>query len=140
MATTIIPVPTLSLDGWVKSTAEKADYIISHFFESQYSQTALYPGKVSSLQYLIQQNQSDMTKTSVSIREELKKLFTNYFGNATAEVTYKSETPNSSRVSLSIYVSFKDSNGKEFVLSKVVEIMNSKIQKIVTINNTGPAS
>jgi len=51
-----ILVPSLSQDGWTSSTKEKLDYLMSHFFVADKSQTALYAEEVSSFPYLVQNN------------------------------------------------------------------------------------
>lgn len=135
----IIPVPSLSLDGWVTDTASKADYLISHFFLADKSQSQLYKSEVSNLQYIIQNNGGDMIKTSVQLRTALAAYFARYFGPTTVDTSFTQDPANSSRVTISLYVSFTDPNGREFVLAKLVDLLDSKIQKITDLNNNGPA-
>jgi hypothetical protein len=134
----IIPVPSLSLDGWVTATASKADYLISHFFLADKSQSQLYKSEVSSLQYIIQANGGDMVKTSVELRTALVAYFARYFGPATVDTSFVQDSANSSKVTISIYVSFTDPDGHEFVLARLVDLLDSKIQKITDLNNNGP--
>ena len=46
-------LPTLTVDGFVNSVPQTCDYLLAYFFLSQYSQSNLYYGKVSSLAYII---------------------------------------------------------------------------------------
>lgn len=129
-------LPSLSTDGWVFATAEKADYLISHFFVAEYSQTQLYVSHVSSFPKIIQQNQGDMRNTAIDLRETLDKYFSRYFSDVQVEVTYKEVPEKSGKVQLDLFVSFVDHENKRFVLSRLVEVNNTKIEKILKINNT----
>lgn len=130
-------LPTLSQEGWVQSTAEQADYLISHFFASEYSQTHLYQRNVSSFQWIIQESQGDMAKTISLLKDTLNKYYSRYFDNVNVDVSYLQDPPDSSSVTISLYVSFIDKLGKEFILGKTLELVNSKISKIININNNG---
>lgn len=136
----IIPVPSLSLDCWVTSTANKADYLISHFFLSEKSQTALYGNEVSSLQWIIQNTQGDLNKLTSLMRSSLSSYFSRYFKSVNVEVTTNEVTPGSNKIELRLFLSFADKDGKEFILAKLIDILDSKINSIVTINNTGASN
>lgn len=129
-------IPALSQDGWVTSTAQKADYMISHFFLSEYSQSLLYTGNVASFQWIIQDNQGDMLKTNTVLRETLRVYFSRYFSEVVVESSYAEIPENSGRVRINLYVSFKDHEGKEFVLSRLVDILDTKIERVLKLNNT----
>lgn len=135
-----ILLPSLSLDGWVGSTAEKSDYLLSHFFLSEKSQTALYTGHVASLPGIIQQYKGDMIGVSEAVRATLYKYFSRYFYDVTSECTYETESADSSKVALKIFVSFTDSTGHSYTLGRLATLVNSKIEKIVQYNNTGVLS
>lgn len=130
-----IVVPTLSLDGWVKSTAEKADYLMAHFFEAEYSQTQFYRNSVASFPWIIQNNQGDMPKTTRALQETLTLYFSRYFSQVVVQSSYKSITENSSQIQLNIYVSFVDHDNKEFSLARLVDVVDSKLSRVLTINN-----
>jgi len=134
-----ILVPTLSLDGWVGSTAMKADYLISDFFLSEKSQTAFYGNEVASLPWIIQNYQGDVQKTTQAVRETLSTYFSRYFKDVTIDVSYAQDPPNSSEVKIKLYVSFLDDNGKEHTLTRLIDVLDAKIQKITNLNNNGPA-
>ena len=129
------PVPTLSEDGWVTSTEERADYLFSHFFVSEFSQTSLYVGNVASFPHIIQNNQGNMLETVTQLKQILTLYFSRYFSKVIVEANYVEDPPKSGQVRINLYVSFTDETGKEFVLSRVAELMNSKITNILTINN-----
>ena len=68
-------LPSLSTDGWVFATAEKADYLISHFFVAEYSQTQLYVSHVSSFPKIIQQNQETCVIQQLISERRLINIF-----------------------------------------------------------------
>ena len=128
-------VPTLSTDEWVNNSMKTADYLLSWFFLSEYSQTYLYIGEISSLPYILHTTQGDMVQAATLTRETLKKYFSRHFNNVVVEV---SEVPNDADPSagqLKIYLKFTDKEDKEFVLGKMLEISNMTIKRIIDINN-----
>lgn len=130
-------LPTLTPEGWVQSTAEQADYLLSHFFTSLYSQTHLYSKNVASFQWIIQDSQGDMGKTSSKLKSVLSLYFSRYFDNVDVQISYEQLPVDTSQVNITIYVSFIDKMGKDFILGKTIELLNSKISKIISINNLG---
>jgi hypothetical protein len=127
--------PTLSEDSWVTDPSQMLDYLFSHFFLADYSQTQLYLREISSLPWIIQQGQGDLLKTVRDIKTTLTAYFGRYFSTVTVEVSETDSMSVDPKASLSIYVSVVDTNGKQAILGKLVEILDSKIYKIITINN-----
>jgi len=130
-------VPSLSLDGWVSNPPEMADYLLSHFFLSEYSQSQLWYKKVSSLPWIIQNNQGNMRGTVREMQDTLEKYFGAYFPQVTVEVTHDDGGDTRSKVDLHIFISVVDRTGKEHSVAKMVQVIESKINKIVNLNNTG---
>lgn len=129
-------MPSLSTNGWIYSTAEKADYLISHFFVSEYSQSLIYNGNVASFPWIIQNNQSNMPGVVRDLEVVLAAYFSRYFNSVVVQASQQEIPPNSGIVRIDLYVSFRDEANKEFVLSRLVDIVDSKIEQILIINNT----
>lgn len=136
----IIPVPTLSLSGWIKSTPEKADYLFSHFYESEYSQTYLYKGRVANLQYIIQKNKDNIDSMCSEIQSTLTTYFSCYFRRVVVELDYIEEPANSGRITIRMYISVTDIDNKEFNLSRLADIIDSKFDKVRKLVNNGAVS
>lgn len=132
-------VPSLSDDGWVVSSALRANYLLTHFFLSEYSQTAFYSGNVASLPYIIQQNQGDATNTATAIRATLASYFTQYFNNVDTQVDFITDPVNNDKIQIRIYMSFTDADSITYNLAKVVNVENSKVSGFANLNNNGPA-
>lgn len=133
----IIAVPTLSTDGWVRSSTSKADFLMAHFLESEKSQTAFYGGKVASFQWILQQYSGDIILTVQNTRETLAEYFGRYFADVKVNVDQKPETPNSPKIIMTIDMNFTDDQGIEYSLNRVIDILDSKFVKVISNNNTG---
>lgn len=128
-------LPSLSVDGWVNSSIKTADYLFSHIFLSDYSQTYLYTGFVTSLAWIIQATEGNMAETIRLTQLQLGEYFTRYFNNVVVEVTEVENIENPSKGQISIYLRFTDTENKEYVLGKLLTIIDSKITEVVNINN-----
>lgn len=131
-------VPTLSKAGWSTGIAERIDYLLSDFFTSEYSQSYLFNGSISSITYLIQRYQGNIPGLIEATRTTLEDYFGGYFDNVLIDVTSDAgsiENPSSS-VSLTIFCQVTE-NGKQYSAAKLIQTIDSKIQKIVNLNNYG---
>lgn len=127
--------PSLSEDGWVTSSMKIADYLLSHFFISDFSQSYIYITNVSSLPWIIQKHQGDISRTCTEIQNTLSEYFSRFFSNVQVEVTDVTNTATPSKAEISIYLKFIDKDNKEFVFGKLLEIADMTITKIIDINN-----
>lgn len=127
--------PSLSEDSWVKSPDKIADYLMSHFLVSNYSQTYVYKGWVTSLPWILQDTQGDISKATMAVRSALITYFSRFFSTVVVEVdeTINAESP--SKGQISIYVKFTDTVGKQYSVGKLLTISDTIIEKIVDINN-----
>ena len=129
------PVPSLSTDGWVTDTAIKCDYLLSHFFLSEYSRSYVSYGNVASFPYLLQKNKDSMDNLENDTRNTLEKYFGAYFNSVNVEVFLKHIE--GSKYSITIGLNVTDDNGKVFEISRVATLENAKIIKISNLNNYG---
>lgn len=135
MASKPVYFPALDVEGWVTSGVHIADYIFSHFFLSDYSQTQLYVGHVASLSWILQTHQNDIGQIANTTENTLKSYFERYFNNVVVEVTHSADPSNPAKLQLTVYVSFEDSDGKRHTLGRLLEVIESKIAKVKKINN-----
>lgn len=127
--------PSLSEDSWVTSPEKTADYLLSCFIVSDYSQTYMYTGQVSSLPWILQQTLGDTPQACVEIQRTLNTYFSRFFNNVVAEVQQVENRENPAKEQISIYVKFTDKTGKEHVLGKLLRMSNTIVESVVTINN-----
>ena len=130
--------PTLDTDGWVDSPIKCADYLLSHFFLSDYSQTAHFPGLVASFAWILQRYQGDYSRILEETQSTLSAHFEKQFSNVEVQV---SDIPNPDSINqkqLSLYVVFTDTTGTEYNLARIVQYAdNLKVTNIIAVNNTG---
>ena len=132
---TIIPVPSLSLAGWIRSPAEKADALFSHFYESEKAQTVLYGDKVTNLQWLIEQYGSDIVNLLGKLRDALQQYLGAYYDTVNADVSSNDNAENTNgNINITVYIDVTE-GGKSYSFGKLLNITDSKIQKIIALNN-----
>lgn len=129
--------PTLSSDGWVTDSNITANYLFSHFLESDHSQTQLYLGSVSSLAKIIQETQSDPLETSLLLRRRLDEYFSRYFDGVVIETTHKQLPNKPTEFSVDAFISYKDKNGVEQILAKSFDVIEGKARNVINISNYG---
>ena len=128
-------LPTMSTDGWVDSPTVKADRLFAHFLVSEYSQTALYTGNVSSLAYLIQKNKEAPMSTANEIKTALNVYFSRYYDQVEVDCNWTDVDPEGGKAEIQIYASLIDSDGISISLGRAISIVDSKVQKVAALNN-----
>lgn len=135
---TASPLPTLGEAGWITSSRDKINYLLSYFYESQYSQTQFYYGNVSSMSYLLYKYGNEPDTMASEVESTLTAYLNRHVNNVTVEC---SATPtNSIQASINVYVAFTDEQGNPVTFSNLLLIQNSKLVKVVNANNTGQVS
>lgn len=129
--------PSLSEDGWVNNSVKIADKLLSDFFISDFSQTYLYSGAVSSFPWIIQNKQGNITETAVLVQSTLNVYFSRYFNNVVVESQDQTSADSPSKGQITLYVKFTDDDGIEYVVGKLLEITDMNITKIINLNNNG---
>lgn len=135
MATKRILFPSLSESGWLNSTVQTVDALLSHFFCSDRSQSYIYPTSISSLPWILQDTQGDMSQTIAATRTTLSGYFSKYFNNVVVEVAEVLNEAEPSKGAISIYIKFTDADGKEHNVGKMLQITDTTISKIIELNN-----
>ena len=130
--------PVLDTDGWVNSSIKVADYLLSHFFLSDYSQTAHFPGQVASFAWIVQRYQGDYTRIQEEIQSTLAAHFEKQFSNIEIQVGDVPNADSNNQKQLSLYLVFTDASGTSFNLSRIIQYSdNLKITNIISVSNTG---
>lgn len=129
--------PSLTETGWITSSEITGDFLFAHFFASDYSQTHLYSGHVSSFAKIMQKNMDNVDNLVSELRSTLLLYYTRYFENVVVDVNVKDDLTNDSKLSLLIYIAYSDTAGKQYNLAKLVRDVTSKSSQIIDINNYG---
>ena len=136
MATSVIPVPTLSTQGWVSDPVSKFDFLLAHFFVSDYNQTFLYKDHVTSLPRIIEKHGSDMVSVIDSLKTLLSSYLAKYYDSVDVDVqpTIPLDINPSSQIALTVKVGVSD-KGTANVFGRLLQGQNAKIDKILKLNN-----
>jgi hypothetical protein len=136
----ITPLPMFAASGWTTASAQKADGLLSHFFESDYYQSNLYAGNISNLQYLIQQYGLNIVDLINNVRTTLENYLGRFYQQAVVTVTSNGNDPtyDGSQLTLTISATVTE-QGQQLSFGYLVSAANSIISNIARINNTGAA-
>ena len=129
-----IAIGTLGPDGWVTSPMKKFEYAIGHFFASDYSQTHLFKGYISSLPWVVQETQGNMLKFCSLLEKTLTSYLNTMFKNVVVEATEVS-TDTQFKGEAQLYVQVTDYDGTDLNLGKILRTENGLIREIVDIVN-----
>ncbi len=127
--------PAIDLDGWVKSPIKVADYLMSHFFLSEFNQTANFPDNVYSFAYFMQKNIESPNLLAQDLQDALTDYFSTQFSDVTAEIITSDKPDSNNLKNLNIYMVFKDSTGAEHNLARLINYSGNKVTEIISVNN-----
>lgn len=129
-------IPTLSSAGWIGTIAEKGDYALSCFITSEYSQSVIFAGSIASLQYLVKTHAGDELMLETAAQETLDGLMRRYLGdNVDVRVRVRDPDPEQPSMLVIGFSCLIRDNGKEYQLSKEVQLLNGKLLKVIELNN-----
>lgn len=130
-------VPTLSTAGFVTDMPTMIDRMFSYYLTSDYSQSNLFQGKILSLQKQVQAYQHDRTMLVNNIREELEGYFNSVADSTTVRVSIDDPNPDDpNRINITLEAMVVK-GGKAYSVGKLIETQDSKILKIIHLNNDG---
>lgn len=133
----VVVLPTLGEDGWVFSNALQADYLMSHFLASDYSQTYVHPGSVSSFGWIVAQYGSEPSRLISEVRRVLAEYLGRYFNNVLVEARDATNPEEPSKFILAIFVEYQTADGIVNNISQLTQINGSKFELINQIINNG---
>ena len=85
----VIPVPTLSPQGFVVSTGDKLDRLLSYYFITDTNQSNIFKGETISFQETVANYQRQPTLLCDRMKTELTAYLERYFTIVTVIVEYK---------------------------------------------------
>ena len=127
--------PSISPDGWVEAPLPKLDSLITDFGYSEFSQSTLYLGAVTSLPHIIKTNQGDPAATSQEIVRKLTAYLLRYYENARIDSQVVPDPTSSSKVGVTLNVTVIDKTGLEISMARLLEYDGSKLKNYIALNN-----
>jgi hypothetical protein len=125
--------PSLSESGWLTGSVTVADNLMCHIFCSDYSQTYLYNGHITSMAWMIRECQNDIPRLLSLMERTLTDYFNKYFYDVEVEVSENVNTLLSSKVDLNLYITFTDVEGTKHNFARMVEVADLKISKVTDL-------
>lgn len=132
------PVPTMSDRGWVSNPGEKADWLLSWFYESDAAQTYIYKGQVQNVQDLLERYGNNIADIVSEMQLGLESYFQRYYDTAIVQVT-SNDDPNvnpTNAITLNIAAQVVQ-DGVKYSVSGLVQGVNSRFQRVINYTNTG---
>lgn len=135
----IVVAPTLGPDGYVFSSMKQADYLMAWFLASDYSQSNVHLGKISSFGWLVGQYNNDIARLVEQTQSTLQTYLGRYLNNVLVQCRDASnpDTPNQNILAIGAQFTLADGTVQELV--RIMEISGSKFKllaDIATNNNS----
>lgn len=135
------PAPTMSDRGWVTNPGEKADFLLSWFYESDTAQTYIYKGKVLNVQALLEQYGTDIPTICNEMQLMLEAYFRAYFDAAIVQVSANDDPSINPTNAITLTVAAQvTQDGQQYSVSGLVQEVNSRFMRVVNYVNTGVLS
>lgn len=132
----IIPVPTMSTQGLVYDSSNKIDKLLAHAFVSDYNQTYLYYGKITSLAAYIAQGGSRSDEVIGKVQQGLASYLSKYYTNVdvTVEQVTNPVNADSAQITLGITLSLVE-NQAQINAYRFVVLENGALVNVINANN-----
>lgn len=122
-------VPSLSASGWLSEISEKADALMAYYITSEYSQSYVYAGAITSLIYHIQSSGRNMSALENAVTNGLGSYLRRYFETVDISVSTNRPDPNDpNRINLSVDCTIMD-NGYKYSLGREIRTENNRVIK-----------
>lgn len=135
-------LPSLDDSSWLNANNNPlivGNKLFAHLLASDFSQTYLYPGEVTSLAYIIDRNKDDLRGLIEDLQDSLTKYYNRYFDGVETEVTEVSNEDKNT-VSLSIYIEYVGNDKVRYNLGQAIYLVDGVLRKVININNYGTES
>lgn len=131
-------MPTLSHVGWTRNTAEKLDFALAHFFESEETQTYLFPGQIADVHSIIARNVHDNDALIVDMASLLTQYLRTLFDHAEVEGVNISKEKNDpkDRIEIAMRIRVKDEEN-QIMMQRFVNYEFNRFKSITEVSNYG---
>lgn len=134
----IVPAASMSTLGFVYDSVNKFDIVLSHAFVADYNQTYLYPGNITSMSRLIQKAGSDITALITSVKNGLYAYLNKYYEEVEVNCSIAPNGINPESNAVTFQLEIKITEGlSQTVYGRLVSTVNSRLTKIIALNNYG---
>lgn len=118
-------VPALTVDGFITNKRLMVSKIWDYILESDYSQSNVFFGKITSFKYILATNEPPFGVQDM-LEKSIKECYSRYFDNVGVEVKVE-DTGNNSTYRVEVAVVIKDDT-KTYHLYDEIQYTNGKIE------------
>lgn len=133
---TVSSVPTLSSSGWVKTPAEKIDFLMTYFVYTIKNQTTVFGSNATSLQACLENAGNDMNAACANVRSALITYLGRYYDSVNVDVTFALTDPTTSAslTTMSITITVTE-NGLSYSIEQLLQLIDGKFQSFIDITS-----
>lgn len=123
--------PDLSSDGWINEPLKVANKLLLDFFTSLHSQSNLFMNNINSYSQLIYLYGDKPQELADNTRSVLSKYFSDMFDSV--EVVTEIIASDTVTKQITIALKFSDSSGQVYDITKLFEMSNLTINKVIDL-------
>lgn len=122
---------SLTVQGWLQQSISVFDQMLGEFFLSEYSQTFLFTGSVSSFPWILQRYKGDMQMICNRTKETLITYLSTQFPSVDINVDYKAVENSINRYNLILYAEVTGTDGEKVNLVRLVNFDDTKVFEVM---------
>ena len=126
-------LPTLTKSGFLKPDKSLLERLLLYFIASEYSQSIIYQGKISSLKYLLMKYGNDENKLITEVNYTLTDLYKRYFDSVNIKVDIKTSQDQTfkDKIQRTLVINIEATyNGKLITLNEELDITKNNISEL----------
>lgn len=127
----------LSEEGWISDPNKILDRVMSYYILTDSAQTLIFQGNLTNLPDTYHLFINDPTGMANQMQIDLERLVSRYF--ASADVTTEVKQVSGVNYAILFYVAAITEEGARIEFSKVVEMTNEGVKKVINVSNYGNA-
>ncbi len=128
-------LPSLSENGWVKSSKDILAYNLAHYILSDAAQSIAYKGNIINLPETYYLHINDPISMASAIKSDLERLLGRYF--VSTDVVTDIKEINAKNFAILIYAAVIDDENIKHELTRITEVNSSGVRNIIEMNNYG---
>lgn len=119
-------LPMLSGEGWQKDPELIMARLFVHMFLTDHSQSNIYQGHVTSLQYIISEHGDDVPSLKSAVTSAVQTYYQRFFSNVTVQfdLSKSDDEDKSSKMAFDIFIT-GTYDGVVYTLSRAMRVDNS---------------
>ena len=125
------PVPSLSVEGFVKPSDRKCDRILINLFACDAGQSNVFRGQVVSVQDIIYRNSDDVFNAGTEIAASIQRVLNSYFDAAMISASVKELVDKPGRYNIIINGHVVENN-RRYDFGRQVEAANGMVVRMLT--------